>query len=99
MKAFQAVCCLVLLAAAVVSANDLEEFDDQLEADPRIFFVNFTSSLVQVNATILAYGLLFLAILGAAAIALYYLYLESQNSSGGYGYGYQQQGYNYQYAR
>ena len=99
MKAF--VLSLALMAtAASASPTDLtEDFD---AADPRIFFVNFTSSLVQVNATILAYGLLFLAILGAAAVALYYLYLESQNSSGyGYGYGYSggSSGYNYQYAR
>ena len=99
MKAFLATLLMATVAAA--TPTDLtEELDGA--ADPRIFFVNFTSSLVQVNATILAYGLLFLAILGAAAVALYYLYLESQNSSGyGYGYGYSggNSGYNYQYAR
>ena len=93
----------VLCLACGAQASDVD-FDTELadvEADPRLFFVNFTSSLIQVNATILAYGLLFLAILGAAAVALYYLYLESASgSSGGYGQGYGQQGYsNYQYAR
>ena len=95
---------LATLLLATVAAATPTDLVDELDsaADPRIFFVNFTSSLVQVNATILAYGLLFLAILGAAAVALYYLYLESQNSSGyGYGYGYSggNSGYNYQYAR
>ena len=94
MKAF-----LTLLA--LVAYANAEEFalDDNAE-QARLFFVNFTSSLVQVNTTILAYGLIFLAILGAAAVALYYLYLESQNSSSGYGsYGSYSSNYNYNYAR
>lgn len=105
MKVFEsALLCasaVILLASCVAATSEeLVDYDDAA-ADARLFFVNFTSSLVQVNATILAYGLLFLAILGAAAVALYYLYLESQNSSGGYGYGYgnSNQNYNYQYAR
>jgi len=97
---------LSILCLACSSAHAYEDLLDselaEVEADPRLFFVNFTSSLVQVNATILAYGLLFLAIVGAAAVALYYLYLESASgSSGGYGQQYGSQGYqNYQnYAR
>ena len=80
------------LAVAVLclaySASALEDFDSELstvEADPRLFFVNFTSSLVQVNSTILAYALIALAIAGAAAVALYYLYLESASAGSGYG--------------
>ena len=90
---------LLLLALAAFARAD--DFDlSETEADPRLFFVNFTSSLVQVNATILAYGLIFLAIVGAAAVALYYLYLESQSSSSGYGsYGSYSNNYNYNYAR
>lgn len=69
---------------------DLSEFDG--EAEPRLFFANFTSSLVAVNSTLLAYALVGLAIAGAAGLALYYLYLQSA-SGGGYGqygnYGYQ----------
>merc|ERR1712038_111993 len=94
MKAFLTL--LAMVAFAKAESYDLEG----AEADPRLFFVNFTSSLVQVNTTILAYGLIFLAILGAAAVALYYLYLESQNSSSGYGsYGSYSSNYNYNYAR
>lgn len=81
---------------------DLDTELSELEADPRLFFVNFTSSLIQVNTTILAYGLIALAIAAGVAIALYYLYVEStSNSSSGYGYG-QGYGQNYgyqQYAR
>jgi len=89
----------LLALAAVARADDLSLYEEDA-ADPRLFFVNFTSSLVQVNATILAYGLIFLAIVGAAAVALYYLYLESQNSSSDYGsYGSSYNNYNYNYAR
>ena len=74
---------------------DLDSDLAELEADPRLFFVNFTSSLIQVNTTILAYGLIALAIAAGVAIALYYLYVEStSNSSSGYGYG---QGYSQNY--
>ena len=83
------------------SASAYEDFDTELsevEADPRLFFVNFTSSLVQVNSTILAYALLALAIAGAAAVALYYLYLESASAGSGYGQysQYSQNSYGYQ---
>jgi len=98
---YWALSVLCLACGAQAYDVDLDTELAEAEADPRLFFVNFTSSLVQVNATILAYGLLFLAILGAAAVALYYLYLESASgSSGGYGQGYSNQGYGYQqYAR
>ena len=89
--------CLAFLGVGA-QAYDLDS--EVAEADPRLFFVNFTSSLVQVNSTILTYGLLALGIAGAAALALYYLYIESANSSS-YGYG-QSYGSNYgyqQYAR
>ncbi len=92
----------VLAAVFLAGCAHAQELAEDVDAlDPRIFFVNFTSSLVQVNATILAYGLLLLGLLAAAALALYYLYIESQSDSSGYGYGYgyENQGYNYQYAR
>ena len=94
MKVFLTLLALVAYASA-------DDFDlAEAEADPRLFFVNFTSSLVAVNTTLLAYGLIFLAIVGAAAVALYYLYLESQNSSSDYGsYGSSYNNYNYNYAR
>ena len=98
MKAFIA----LLLFVAAAHAEDLDAELDDFKGDARLFFVNFTSSLIQVNATLLAYGLIFLAIVGAAAVALYYLFLESQNSGGtGYGsYGSSSYGSAYgQYAR
>ena len=96
MKGFLA----LLLFVAAAHADDLDAELDEFSGDARLFFVNFTSSLIQVNATLLAYGLIFLAIVGAAAVALYYLFLESQNSSSGYGsYGSSAYGQAYGYAR
>jgi len=93
MKVFLTLLALVAYASA-------DDFDlAEAEADPRLFFVNFTSSLVAVNTTLLAYGLIFLAIVGAGAVALYYLYLESQSSSS-YGSQYSNAySSNYNYAR
>jgi len=98
MKGFLA---LLLFVAAAHADGELDAELDDYAGDARLFFVNFTSSLIQVNATLLAYGLIFLAIVGAAAVALYYLFLESQSSSSGYGsYGSSGYGQAYgQYAR
>ena len=92
MKAFQ-IACALLCTLAVASAQD---YDAALDAtsDPRLFVANFTSSLIQVNATILAYGLIAIAIVGAALVAISFLFLESANTSESYG------SYNqYSYAR
>eukprot|EP00096_Caligus_rogercresseyi_P007442 TRINITY_DN252_c0_g2_i1.p1 TRINITY_DN252_c0_g2~~TRINITY_DN252_c0_g2_i1.p1 ORF type:complete len:220 (+),score=66.79 TRINITY_DN252_c0_g2_i1:946-1605(+) len=101
MKRFSSLAApLLLLAISMVSAQELDSELTEMEADPRLFFVNFTSSLIQVNATLLAYGLLLLGILGAGAVALYYLYIESQNSSSYDAYGSSNSQYNnYNYAR
>ncbi|CAB4059006.1 unnamed protein product [Lepeophtheirus salmonis] len=99
MKQFISIAASLLLAVAMVSAEEFDSELTEMEADPRLFFVNFTSSLIQVNSTLLAYGLLFLAVLGAGAVALYYLYLESQNGSSYDAYGSSNSNYNYNYAR
>merc|ERR1712241_745113 len=56
------------------------------EGDARLLFANFTSSLLIVNSTLLAYAALALAALGALAYLFYYLTTQN-SSSGGYGYG------------
>jgi len=89
---------VLCMAYSACAYEDFETELSEVEADPRLFFVNFTSSLVQVNSTILAYALLALAIAGAAAVALYYLYLESASAGSGYGQysQYGQNSYGYQ---
>ena len=94
---------LTLLALGV--SADLTDFDlseSESAGDPRLFFANFTSSLITVNSTLLAYALVGLAVAGAAGLALYYLYLQSASSgAGGYSYGnqysYNQYGYQSRY--
>lgn len=94
---------LTLLALGVRA--DLTDFDlseSEGAGDPRLFFANFTSSLITVNSTLLAYALVGLAVAGAAGLALYYLYLQSASSgAGGYSYGnqysYNQYGYQSRY--
>jgi len=96
MKALQTACVLLFtLACAQADSYDVE-LDSA--ADPRLFIANFTSSLIQVNATILAYGLIAVAIIGAVLVAISFLFLETANASdSSYGYG---SSYNsYQYAR
>ena len=44
----------------------------------RLFFANYTSSLLAVNSTLLAYGVGIAAIVGAVILALYFL--SSQQS-------------------
>jgi len=93
-------CATLALGSLInsVSANDFDLAEFEEEGDPRLLFANFTSGLIAVNSTLLAYALVGLALAGAAGLALYYLYLQSASSSGGYGqysqYGYNQ--YNYQ---
>ena len=93
---------LVHTAASVSDSDwsDLSELEPEA-GDARLFFANFTSSLIAVNSTLLAYALIGLALAGAAGLALYYLYLQSASSGGGYGqygqYGYNQYGYQSRY--
>ena len=49
----------------------------------RLFFANYTSSLLAVNSTLLAYALGAAAIAGAVALALYFL--STQPAASGYG--------------
>jgi len=85
MRAFQTVCALLLAVAASAYAEDLDDFELDNSYDPRLFVANFTSSLIQVNATILAYGLIAIAIAAAALVALTFLFMESANSESSYG--------------
>lgn len=94
---------VLALCAASARAHDYDLSElEEAAGDPRLFFANFTSSLVTVNSTLLAYALVGLAIAGAAGLALYYLYLQSASSGAGYGsygnqYSYSQYGYQSRY--
>jgi len=94
--------CVLLFTLAGAMATDLESYDTYLdaEADPRLFIANFTSSLIQVNATILAYALIAVAVVGAVLVGLSFLFVETAGTSeSAYGsYGSNQYAYG-QYAR
>jgi len=84
---------MMMMAETVVAVEHFELVEEGTDLEPRLFFANYTSSLLSVNSTILAYALLALAMGGAAAVALYYLYLESASSSSssyGQAYGHEQ---------
>ena len=66
MKGFLA---LLLFVAAAHADGELDAELDDYAGDARLFFVNFTSSLIQVNATLLAYGLIFLAMVWHCFVA------------------------------
>merc|ERR1711937_959603 len=54
---FSKSCAILLLSDAACSALNTEDvslYEDQ--SDPRVFFANYTSSLLAVNTTILAYA-------------------------------------------
>jgi len=97
MKALQTACVLLFTLAAAYAE---ESYDTALDSqvDPRLFIANFTSSLIQVNATILAYGLIAVAIIGAVLVAISFLFLETANASES-SYGQYGQYSQYQYAR
>ena len=88
---------LVMMAEAIVAVEHFELVEEGTQDfEPRLFFANYTSSLLSVNSTILGYALLALSMGGAAAVALYYLYLESaSSSSSSYGSQYGHENYDY----
>lgn len=74
---------LTFLAVSASALQDSLEVLEVEESDPRLFFVNYTSSLVSVNSTLLAYALAGIAIAGAVGLVLYFLSVEPTSS--GYG--------------
>jgi len=82
MKAYQSALVLLFTLAAA-SAQSVDSFDTELDStsDPRLFIANFTSSLIQVNSTLLAYALIGVAIIGAVLVAVSFLFLETASAS------------------
>jgi len=94
----QCLALTLLVLGVTADLGDFELSESESAGDPRLFFANFTSSLITVNSTLLAYALVGLAVAGAAGLALYYLYLQSASSgAGGYGYGNQYSYNQYRY--
>ena len=61
---------------ALASAQD-DADDTSMMATDAARFLNLTSTLVQVNATILIYGLIFMATVAAVVYAFYFLSVDA----------------------
>merc|ERR1712110_18144 len=78
-KMFSKSCAILLLSAAACSALNTEDvslYEDQ--SDPRVFFTNYTSSLLSVNTTILAYAGIFVAAGVVVGLVLYFIATNPQ---------------------
>merc|ERR1712048_1461720 len=85
-KMFSKSCAILLLSAAACSALNTEDvslYEDQ--SDPRVFFANYTSSLLAVDTTILAYAGIIVAAGVVVGLVLYFIATNPQQSSRYYG--------------
>merc|ERR1711937_972241 len=76
---FSKSCAILLLSAAACSALNTEDvslYEDQ--SDPRVFFANYTSSLLAVNTTILAYAGIIVAAGVVVGLVLYFIATNPQ---------------------
>merc|ERR1711962_1588081 len=79
------------LSFSIDTVSDISLMDAE-EPDARLFFANYTSSLLAVNTTILLYALAAAAVVGAVVLALYLL-ANAPSRASGYGGGYGYSGY------
>merc|ERR1712026_112026 len=78
-KMFSKSCAILLLSAVACSALNTEDvslYEDQ--SDPRVFFANYTSSLLAVNTTILAYAGIIVAAGVVVGLVLYFIATNPQ---------------------
>jgi len=81
-----AAACVLLFSLASAQADSFDTTELDSSADPRLFIANFTSSLIQVNATILAYALIAVALIGVLlVVASFALTSAAEESYGNYG--------------
>merc|ERR1711936_1513024 len=79
-KMFSKSCAILLLSAAVCTAFTTDEvsLNDEYESSPRVFFANYTSSLLAVNTTILAYAGIIVAAGVVVGLVLYFIATNPQ---------------------
>merc|ERR1712110_521894 len=78
-KMFSKSCAILLLSAVACSALNTEDvslYEDQ--SDPRVFFANYTSSLLAVNTTLLAYAGIIVAAGVVVGLVLYFIATNPQ---------------------
>lgn len=85
---------MFLFSSTLAEEDDLFGLSVEEDTDPRLFFANYTASLISVNSTILSYALVGIAIAGAVALVFYYLSTQGTGATAeGYGSQYQQRGF------
>merc|ERR1739840_69151 len=78
-KMFSKSCAILLLSAAACSALNTEDVSlSEDQSDPRVFFANYTSSLLAVNTTILAYAGIIVAAGVVVGLVLYFIATNPQ---------------------
>merc|ERR1739840_54662 len=78
-KMFSKSCAILLLSDSACSALNTEDdslYEDQ--SDPRVFFANYTSSLLAVNTTLLAYAGIIVAAGVVVGLVLYFIATNPQ---------------------
>jgi len=83
--------CLVVLAI-FLSSTDAYQYPSELDdiaSDARLFFANYTSSLLTINTAILIYAVGAAAVMGAIVLAVYLL-AQAPSSAGYSSYAYSQ---------
>merc|ERR1711878_38505 len=89
---------VIALALGSVAGVAAAETQDELTADPRLFFGNVTANLLPVNVTLAAYGAAIVLGGSVLGLAIYFLatqarqYRHSSHHHYGYGYGQDQYG-------
>merc|ERR1711937_214993 len=76
---FSKSCAILLLSDAACSALNTEDVSlSEDQSDPRVFFANYTSSLLAVNTTILAYAGIIVAAGVVVGLVLYFIATNPQ---------------------
>merc|ERR1712113_767743 len=79
-RMFSKSCAILLLSAAACSALNTEDVSlSEDQSDPRVFFANYTSSLLAVNTTILAYAGIIVAAGVVVGLVLYFIATNPQS--------------------
>merc|ERR1711902_399988 len=78
-RMFSKSCAILLLSAAACSALNTEDVSlSEDESSPRVFFANYTSSLLAVNTTLLAYAGIIVAAGVVVGLVLYFIATNPQ---------------------
>merc|ERR1711988_1491578 len=79
---------VIALALGAVAGVAAAETQDELTADPRLFFGNVTANLLPVNVTLAAYGAAIVLGGSILGLAIYFLATQAKQYRTGYNYGY-----------